>query len=186
MRKPLASRQADGAKGRAAAGIHLTEQGLARAPPAGTSIAPRALVLRQLRSSAVALATFLPACGFEPAGSQSWEPPAIYREWWAATEACSGLSGDFDRVEWMVVPGESFECGSGQCVGHWDPDHKIFLADQWKEHEMVVRHEMLHDLMRRSGHPNPPFGHGCPLTWDTWLTRPLMAPVPSADPPLLD
>jgi hypothetical protein len=33
---------------------------------------------------------------------------------------------------------------------------------------MVVRHEMLHDLIGRSGHPNPPFGEGCPLTWATW------------------
>jgi hypothetical protein len=51
---------------------------------------------------------------------------------------------------------------------------------------MVVRHEMLHDLMRRSGHPNPPFGSGCPLTWETWLTRPLMAPAPTNIPRLLD
>jgi hypothetical protein len=31
---------------------------------------------------------------------------------------------------------------------------------------------MLHDLMRRSGHPSPPFGNGCPLTWDTWPDGP--------------
>jgi hypothetical protein len=34
--------------------------------------------------------------------------------------------------------------------------------------EMVVRHEMLHDLIGRPGHPAPPFGQGCPLTWETW------------------
>jgi hypothetical protein len=34
--------------------------------------------------------------------------------------------------------------------------------------EMVVRHEMLHDLIGRPGHPAPPFGVGCPLTWATW------------------
>jgi hypothetical protein len=34
--------------------------------------------------------------------------------------------------------------------------------------EMVVRHEMLHDLLGRPGHPDPPFGSGCPLTWATW------------------
>jgi hypothetical protein len=34
--------------------------------------------------------------------------------------------------------------------------------------EMVVRHEMLHDLLSRPGHPDPPFGKGCPLTWNTW------------------
>jgi hypothetical protein len=34
--------------------------------------------------------------------------------------------------------------------------------------EMVVRHEMLHDLLGRPGHPDPPFGVGCPLTWESW------------------
>jgi hypothetical protein len=34
--------------------------------------------------------------------------------------------------------------------------------------EMVVRHEMLHELIGKPGHPNPPFGQGCPLTWATW------------------
>jgi hypothetical protein len=27
---------------------------------------------------------------------------------------------------------------------------------------------ILHDLLGHSGHPNPPFGEGCPLTWATW------------------
>jgi len=186
MRKPLASRQGDGAASPRRTRIRLAEQGLASLTGAGTSIALPRIVFRPLRPSVVALATLLGACGFDPAGSQSWEPPAIYREWWGATEACSGLSGDFDRVEWMIVPGESFKCGSGQCVGHWDPSHKIFIASDWSRHEMVVRHEILHELMRRSGHPNPPFGIGCPLTWETWLTRPHLSPAPSGEPRLLD
>jgi hypothetical protein len=186
MRKPLASRQGDGGTSRRCTGFRLAEQGLAGVRGAGTSIARSRRVLRPLRFSAVALATLLGACGFDPEGSRAWEPPAVYREWWAATEACSGLSGDFDRVEWMIVPGESFECGSGRCVGHWDPDHKIFIASDWTRHEMVVRHEILHELMRRSGHPNPPFGIGCPLTWETWLTRPQLGPAPPDEPKLLD
>ena len=166
--------------------LHLAEQGVAPVAGSGTSIALATGVSRVLRSPLVVLATLLAACGFDPAGSQAWEPPQVYRTWWAATEACSGLSGSFDRIEWMIVPGESFECASGQCVGHWERDHKIFLASDWKDHEMVVRHEMLHELMRRSGHPNPPFGNGCPLTWETWLTSPALGPAPSATPRLLD
>lgn len=108
------------------------------------------------------------ACGFDVAGSESMEAPAVYREWWDKTEACSGLSGDFDRVEWLVVPGYSFPCSSGQCAGHWERGHQIYVADEWKLNEMVVRHEMLHDLLDGGGHPNPPFGEGCPLTWETW------------------
>jgi hypothetical protein len=108
------------------------------------------------------------ACGFDPAGEKPMDAPAVYREWWAKTEVCSGLVGDFARVQWQVVPGHSFTCSSGACAGHWEPGHEIFIAGDWTQNEMVVRHEMLHDLLNRSGHPDPPFGVGCPLTWTTW------------------
>jgi hypothetical protein len=71
-------------------------------------------------------------------------------------------------VHWFVVPGEDFECPAGRCTGHWEPPHTVYLAQGWAAHEMVVRHEMLHDLIGQAGHPNPPFGAGCPLTWSTW------------------
>jgi hypothetical protein len=121
----------------------------------------------RLRTVLVA-AILLGGCGFDVEGDQPFDPPAIYRSWWAKTEACSGLSGDYDRVRWEVVPGTGFECSSGQCAGHWQSDHRIWIAGEYLENEMVVRHEMLHDLIGHSGHPNPPFGQGCPLTWETW------------------
>jgi len=96
------------------------------------------------------------------------DAPSVYRAWWNKTEACSGLSGDFDRIEWLEVPGHGFPCSSGQCAGHWESSHRIFIASDWIRNEMVVRHEMLHDLLNRAGHPDPPFGKGCPLTWETW------------------
>jgi hypothetical protein len=110
----------------------------------------------------------LAGCGFEPFGEEPLNPPPVYREWWAKTEACSGLKGNFDRLRWSVVEGRSFSCSSGQCAGHWRTDHHIFLASDWVMDEMVVRHEMLHDLLDRTGHPDPPFGEGCPLTWESW------------------
>jgi hypothetical protein len=114
------------------------------------------------------LLLLLGSCGFDVAGSEPVDPPAVYREWWDKTEACSGRSGDFDRVEWLVVPGYSFKCASGQCAGHWQQGHQIYIAQEWMMNEMVVRHEILHDLLNAGGHPNPPFGEGCPLTWETW------------------
>jgi hypothetical protein len=129
------------------------------------AVVPR-FPLARLRSALLLLP--LAACGFDVAGSAPMEAPALYREWWAKTESCSGLRGDFDRIEWQIVPGYSFECNSGQCAGHWQRGHQIYLAEEWKMNEMVVRHEMLHDLMNGGGHPNPPFGQGCPLTWETW------------------
>jgi hypothetical protein len=114
------------------------------------------------------LVAALSGCGFDVEGESAYPPPDQYRIWWEKTQACSGLSGDFDRVRWEVVPGQSFRCGGGQCAGHWQSDHHIFIASDYTDHEMVVRHEMLHDLIGHSGHPNPPFGEGCPLTWATW------------------
>jgi hypothetical protein len=107
-------------------------------------------------------------CGFDPEGDQPLNPPAVYREWWAKTEACSGRTGDFDRLRWTMIEGYSFPCSSGQCAGHWAASHHIYLAGEWAMDEMVVRHEMLHDLLGKPGHPDPPFGVGCPLTWETW------------------
>jgi hypothetical protein len=134
-----------------------------------------AAVPTRLRAALAPLVLLLAGCGYDIAGEQPMEPPAVYREWWAKTQACSGLSGEFERIQWQVVPGRSFECKSGQCVGHWHPGHQIFIAEEWLHNEMVVRHEMLHDLLNGGGHPNPPFGQGCPLTWATWPGTPSTA-----------
>jgi hypothetical protein len=117
---------------------------------------------------AAGLLVALTGCGFDPEGDVPMEPPPVYREWWAKTESCSGRKGNFDRVRWSVIEGRSFPCSSGECAGHWRTDHHIFLAGDWVMDEMVVRHEMLHDLLGRPGHPDPPFGDGCPLTWESW------------------
>jgi hypothetical protein len=139
--------------------------------PSGTSVALAGGVPRHISLVSFALLA-LAACGFDPGDDSPMTPPAVYRQWWAKTEACSGLSGDFDRVQWSVIPGYGFKCSSGTCAGHWEPDHKIYLAQDWTTNEMVVRHEMLHDLVGHRGHPDPPFGSPCPLTWATWKGDP--------------
>lgn len=114
------------------------------------------------------LASGLAACAFEPEGARRIDPLPAYRTWWERTQACSGRRGDFGRVDFYVVPGAEFSCPTGQCAGRWEPGHKIYIAEKYAAGELVVRHEMLHELLGGGGHPNPPFGHGCPLTWDTW------------------
>jgi len=94
------------------------------------------------------LLALVSGCGFDPEGDAPMSPPALYREWWAKTEACSGRTGNFERLRWSVIEGHSFPCSSGECAGHWRTDHHIYLAGDWVMDEMVVRHEMLHDLPR--------------------------------------
>lgn len=115
----------------------------------------------------------LPACAFAPEDAQRLErPPQVYREWFTRTQQCSGLRGDFSRLEFFVVEGESFACPTGRCSGRWEPPGRIYVARRYVEHEMVVRHEMLHALIGTAGHPDPPFaGRGCGLTWESWQSR---------------
>lgn len=109
----------------------------------------------------------LGGCGFDPLGAEAWAPPPVYATWWERTRACSGLAGPAEEVHWFVIPGDGFPCPSGTCAGRWEPG-RIYLAEAFAGDEMVVRHEMLHALLDRGGHPNPPFGNGCPLTRETW------------------
>jgi hypothetical protein len=105
---------------------------------------------------------------FAPEAAVSFDPPASYQVWWQKTEACSGAQGGFARIHWYLVPGDGFVCPGGHCAGRWETNHTIYIAEGWRDHEMVVRHEMLHDLIGHAGHPNPPFGAPCALTWATW------------------
>ena len=107
-----------------------------------------------------------------PTNAQQIIAPAAYRAWWEATEACAGRSGDFDDVEWYVVPDvSSFETRAGPKVGLWSHSSagmRVVLADTYAENELVVRHEMLHALLDRGGHPEEYFVERCELTWQAW------------------
>ncbi|HET8623274.1 MAG TPA: hypothetical protein VFM14_06905 [Gemmatimonadales bacterium] len=136
--------------------------------------------LRPSTRGLAALAAVVTAgCNFAPEGYQPMEPPPQYRAWFAETEACSGRAGNFDRLVFHVVEGESFECPSGRCVGRWNDNHHIYIASAYVNNELVVRHEMLHDLLGRPGHPDPPFGNGCPLTWEAWRDAQMSEMPPS-------
>ena len=87
-----------------------------------------------------------------PTGAVPLEAPAHFREWWASTEQCSGLTGSMDIIRWYVVPEvSSFETDIGEKVGLWiktPTDAVIVLAESYADHELVVRHEMLHQLLQ--------------------------------------
>jgi hypothetical protein len=107
-----------------------------------------------------------------PPGAVRFTPPPAYAAWYDATRACSGLAGSLERIEWLVVPGvDTFLTDQGPKVGLWERDgirHRIVVAGNWRDHEMVVRHEMLHSLLGEAGHPSSYFIERCQLTWETW------------------
>ncbi|HEX4573585.1 MAG TPA: hypothetical protein VH158_00540 [Gemmatimonadales bacterium] len=92
---------------------------------------------------------------FAPAGAVELTPPPIYQTWWAEIEACAGLSGHFDQIDWYQVAGTSYACPAydGRCAGWWQPPHTIYLATAWLNDRRIVEHEMLHELLQRSDHP---------------------------------
>lgn len=81
----------------------------------------------------------------------------VYRELWDRVETCSGLSGKMSRVQWFVVPGYEIECNGLSCSGLWVSPHKIYLSESIVHDSLrdysTVRHEILHDLLQRPGHP---------------------------------
>ncbi len=107
------------------------------------------------------------ACS-EPIGPESvgvierYSPPEVYRTWWAEVEACSGLQGDFDRVRWYVK-GQSgqFRYRGAYVFAYWWPSHEIVIAGGQVANDMVVRHEMLHDLLGSGEHSPEYFVSRC-------------------------
>jgi len=90
--------------------------------------------------------------------------PAIYETWWHEVELCSGKTGDFSAVSWYYVPGPStFGSGSGaDLVGVWLPSRNaIILAEFAREDSLVVTHEELHAILRRTDHPAEYFVQKC-------------------------
>lgn len=110
-------------------------------------------------------------CAFEPPGAEPFAPPAEYRALWDSAQACSGRRGDFAHLRFFVVPGYSFDCPGGRCAGHTE-GRTIWLAEDWHEHAMVVKHELIHAL-GVGDHPYRPFTDPCHATWASYRPHPL-------------
>lgn len=126
-----------------------------------------------------ALPILLTACGTGteptsdlPAGAVAVSPSQSYSDWFAKTEACSGVTGSLSTIQFFVVPGVTeFSTTAGNKIGMWIKQgnrSRIVIAGSFQDHEMVVRHEMLHALIGVTGHPAGLFEGECRLTWETW------------------
>ncbi len=99
-----------------------------------------------------------------PAGAAHFVPPAVYQQWWQLTEECSGSPGSFADVRWYRVPGvDVIPLGDGTSVNaRWDASgNRIILAGDTEFAGDLVRHEMLHALLRSGGHPRNAFIARC-------------------------
>lgn len=98
-----------------------------------------------------------------PSGSQQFSPPPVYQLWWSMAEACSGHTGSLSDIQWYVVPGaDSLSDGSGEVAGYWSSgDNRIVLIGSGQFNGPLVRHEMLHSLIRVNGHPRSQFIERC-------------------------
>jgi hypothetical protein len=98
-----------------------------------------------------------------PAGAVALDPvPAAFGTWWAEVEQCSGLHGSMAGVRWFQVPQAPYFVYQGvEYDGMWWENRWILLAGAYLDYAPVVRHEMLHDLLRRTDHPPEYFQQKC-------------------------
>lgn len=124
---------------------------------------------RSLRLSAALVATVLcsASCRYEPDGAVPLEVPSVYRQWWAELERCAERTANFERITFWKVKGETFPCPKGPCAGRWQSPHHVYIAERWIDNPSLVKHEMLHDLLRTGEHPQAYFGPArCNVSWD--------------------
>ena len=119
---------------------------------------------------ALALAFALPACGDVIGSAYSIEYPdavnyfdePLFRPLWDQLEACSKLRGNLRRVGFFYVPRESLPSvlhGIRTLGVYFPENNRIFIVESEKSNPAVIRHEMMHALLKyESGHPPLYFG----------------------------
>lgn len=84
-----------------------------------------------------------------PAGATRFTPPPAYARWWALTQECAGLRGNFAAYSWYVVPGDRVpDAGYENVAAYTDVfARRIVIASYWRNDGGTVRHEVLHALL---------------------------------------
>jgi hypothetical protein len=97
-----------------------------------------------------------------PSTANEFAAPLVYTKWWSMVESCSGVSRPLANVTWFGIPGSLFQLGDQVVTGYWTAaSNRIVLADSARLDGSVVRHEMLHALIRANGHPRSAFLEKC-------------------------
>ncbi|HUQ20877.1 MAG TPA: hypothetical protein VM099_14765 [Gemmatimonadaceae bacterium] len=98
-----------------------------------------------------------------PDEAEPFAPPPVYARWWAMTESCSGLTGSLANVSFYTVRGSTTLMLEGkQVIGYWSAGtNRIVIAEGAMLGGGYVRHEMLHALKQKAGHPRADFLDKC-------------------------
>ena len=95
--------------------------------------------------------------------TERFNPPLVYQKWWTQTEACSGLKGSFSSVDWYHTPEQTINIDGEKASAYWSKgSNRIVLTQNAELDGQVVRHEMLHALLKGKGeHPREQFLGKC-------------------------
>lgn len=99
-----------------------------------------------------------------PIDAEPFSPPPVYSRWWSMVESCSGISASLDAIQWYAAPGPltNPDNPSESINGYWSAaSNRILLDFNDTINGGVVRHEMLHALLRVAGHPRRAFLDSC-------------------------
>ena len=118
-----------------------------------------------------------------PPDAEQFSPPAVYSTWWQMTQACSSLTGSLAAVSWYQTSKVVYDTQSGDVIaGYWlQESNRIVLTSSVMMDGGIVRHEMLHALIRKGGHPRGQFLGNCGGTVD--CEEPCAASAGSYPPP---
>jgi hypothetical protein len=98
-----------------------------------------------------------------PKDAEQFSPPPVYSTWWAMTQTCSGLTGSMAAVTWYQTAEEVTDTHTGDVIaGYWVAgSNQIVLNSLVMLDGGTVRHEMLHALRQKGGHPRDQFLGKC-------------------------
>lgn len=82
--------------------------------------------------------------------------------YWSNVEECSGLVGNPDAVRVYVLAGSTVTTNGREVSAYYSPSgYFIVFAGDWIDQPNLWRHEILHALLRRGGHPAEYFAGPC-------------------------
>jgi hypothetical protein len=103
-----------------------------------------------------------------PSDAEVFSPPPVYSTWWQMTEACSAITGSLASVTWYQTSQVVHDTHSGDVIAGYylRGSNRIVLTTSVMTNGGIVRHEMLHALLQRAGHPRAQFLGNCAGTVD--------------------